>query len=247
MASPTKYVKHFIPLESNPSLFTTLAHKLGLTCTLNFVDILTLTPDTLAYVARPATALIFVFPTTPRYEAQKAEFDAARSDYTGAGEEDVVWFKQTINNACGLYGILHAMCNGGHGPSVHVEAGSTLDEILKKGTLVKQRVQALETSQELEMAYESVALLGDTEPPQDAEEEVDYHYVAIVKGNSGELYELDGDSKGPIQLGISMGEEEDLLADERVLGIMRRKIDMEQEGDMSWGFNIMALVPRDKT
>ncbi len=23
-----------------------------------------------------------------------------------------IWHKQTINNACGLYGILHAVCNG---------------------------------------------------------------------------------------------------------------------------------------
>jgi hypothetical protein len=23
-----------------------------------------------------------------------------------------MWFKQTINNACGLYSILHAVCNG---------------------------------------------------------------------------------------------------------------------------------------
>lgn len=25
--------------------------------------------------------------------------------------EEVVWFRQTINNACGLYAILHAICN----------------------------------------------------------------------------------------------------------------------------------------
>lgn len=25
---------------------------------------------------------------------------------------NVVWYKQTINNACGLYAILHAVCNG---------------------------------------------------------------------------------------------------------------------------------------
>lgn len=30
----------------------------------------------------------------------------------GGEAEDVTWFKQTINNACGFYGILHAICNG---------------------------------------------------------------------------------------------------------------------------------------
>jgi len=33
--------------------------------------------------------------------------------YMGSSNEgDVVWFEQTINNACSLYSILHALCNG---------------------------------------------------------------------------------------------------------------------------------------
>lgn len=30
----------------------------------------------------------------------------------GEEEEPVMWFRQTINNACGLYAILHAISNG---------------------------------------------------------------------------------------------------------------------------------------
>ena len=30
----------------------------------------------------------------------------------GEEEEPVIWFRQTINNACGLYAILHAISNG---------------------------------------------------------------------------------------------------------------------------------------
>lgn len=34
-------------------------------------------------------------------------------DYDGCGDgEDVVWWRQTIDNACGLYGLLHGICNG---------------------------------------------------------------------------------------------------------------------------------------
>lgn len=69
--------------------------------------------ELLAFTPRPALALILVLPTSEAYERQIAGNEATRQDYAGSGDdEDVVWFKQTINNACGLYGILHAVCNG---------------------------------------------------------------------------------------------------------------------------------------
>ncbi|KAG9228476.1 hypothetical protein BJ875DRAFT_477378 [Amylocarpus encephaloides] len=61
----------------------------------------------------PALALVLVFPTTDGYETQKIAEEATCEEYGGSGEdEDVVWFKPTINNACGLYSILHAVSNG---------------------------------------------------------------------------------------------------------------------------------------
>ncbi|TFK57603.1 ubiquitin carboxyl-terminal hydrolase isozyme L1 [Heliocybe sulcata] len=106
--------KHFIPLESNPIVFTDLIHKLGVSQSLAFSDVLSLEdPELLAFVPRPVHALVLVFPTSTAYEARKAESEAARVEYTGSGaEQDVIWFKQTIHNACGLYAILHAVCNG---------------------------------------------------------------------------------------------------------------------------------------
>jgi ubiquitin carboxyl-terminal hydrolase L3 len=111
---PTKtYRKHYLPLESNPELFTQLINSLGVT-SLEFQDVYSIDePDLLAIVARPVYALVLVFPTTPVYEEQIAKEEAARDQYTGSGAgEDVIWFQQTINNACGLYGILHAVSNG---------------------------------------------------------------------------------------------------------------------------------------
>lgn len=108
------YTKHFIPLESDPDIFTALAQKLGLDQTLSFQDVLSLDdPELMAFIPRPVHALVLVFPTSDAYESQKAEDEGQRREYTGNGpNEDVLWFKQTINNACGLYGILHAVCNG---------------------------------------------------------------------------------------------------------------------------------------
>ena len=108
------YRKHYIPLESNPELFTRLIHKLGVSTSLAFQDVLSIDdPDLLAFIPRPVLALVLVFPTSDSYESQKTKEEALVQPYHGSGkDENVIWFKQTINNACGLYGILHSVSNG---------------------------------------------------------------------------------------------------------------------------------------
>ena len=108
------YHKHYIPLESNPAVFTQLIHQLGVSTSLAFHDVLSIDdPDVLAFLPRPALALVLIFPTSTTYEEHKAKEDKSREDYVKSGEEEqVIWYRQTINNACGLYGILHAVSNG---------------------------------------------------------------------------------------------------------------------------------------
>lgn len=108
------YRKHFIPLESNPALFTALIHQLGVSTSLAFHDVLSIEdPELLAFVPRPALALILVFPTSTVYEEHKSKEETSRDDYSRSGDDEhVMWYRQTINNACGLYGILHAISNG---------------------------------------------------------------------------------------------------------------------------------------
>ena len=110
----TTHRKHYIPLESNPEVFTELIHKLGVSESLAFQDVLSIDdPDLIALIPRPVFALVLVFPTSGVYEEQKAAEEADYMEYDGSGEKkQVMWFKQTINNACGLYGILHAVSNG---------------------------------------------------------------------------------------------------------------------------------------
>lgn len=103
MDSP--YRKHFIPLESDPEIFNKLIYSLGASPSLAFEDVVSL--DELTALPHPALALILIFPTTQDYEKQKA---GANKTYS-IGSSGVVWFKQTINNACGLYAILHSLGN----------------------------------------------------------------------------------------------------------------------------------------
>jgi ubiquitin carboxyl-terminal hydrolase L3 len=105
--------KHFIPLESNPEVFTELIHKLGLPDSLCFQDVLSLDDaELLAFIPRPAYALVLVFPTKDGFEKKVDEEKTKLKDCEVPEPNDVVFFKQTINNACGLYAILHAACNG---------------------------------------------------------------------------------------------------------------------------------------
>ena len=67
----------------------------------------------LASITRPVLALILVSSTSGDYEGKLAAREAARSKNDRREDgDDMIWFKQTIHNACGLYAILHAVCNG---------------------------------------------------------------------------------------------------------------------------------------
>ena len=93
---------------------SSLVHKLGLSSELSWHDVYSLDdPSLLDFVPRPAHALLLVFPVSAAYIKARADEDASLSEYEGAGSgEEVLWFKQTIGNACGLMGIIHAACNG---------------------------------------------------------------------------------------------------------------------------------------
>ena len=100
--------------ENNPEVMTPLAHKLGLSSQLSFHDVFSIDdPDMLAFIPRPALALLLCFPVTAAVEKYTEAEDASKADYHGSGEaEEVIWFRQTIGNACGLYGLLHGVSNG---------------------------------------------------------------------------------------------------------------------------------------
>jgi ubiquitin carboxyl-terminal hydrolase L3 len=104
----------FIPLEANPQLMTELLHRLGVSSALQMHDVLSLTdPDLLAFIPRPALAVLMVFPVSAAHTSHRLAEDSLREDYKASGPgEPVVWFRQTIRNACGMMGLLHATANG---------------------------------------------------------------------------------------------------------------------------------------
>ena len=119
---------------------------------------------------------------------------------------------------------------------------SLMSRLLEVGMPLKpeERGRALEASEELETAYASVARKGDTQAPASPEDDVDFHYICLVKSHkNGNLFQLDGDRGRPIDLG-PLPSEEDALSD-TCLDIIRSMVNEDEEGSLN--FSLMALVP----
>jgi ubiquitin carboxyl-terminal hydrolase L3 len=221
----------------------TLMYNLGLSQALAFQDVFSIDdPDLLAFVPRPAQALLLIFPVSEVYEKSRHQEDEAREEYQGNGDEEpVVWYKQTIGNACGLIGLLHAVSNGA--ARRNVETGSKLDKLIQEAVPLgpTERADLLYESQALESAHQAAASEGDTSAPS-ADDSVDLHFVCFVKADDGHLWELDGRRKGPLDRG-ALSQGEDVLSEKALQLGPRTFMKREAEGGgKDLRFSLIALV-----
>ncbi|KAF2721585.1 cysteine proteinase [Polychaeton citri CBS 116435] len=243
--SETRARRKFIPLENNPEVMTALMHKLGLSSSLQFHDVYSIDePDLLAFVPRPALALLLVFPVSNTYEKFRQEEDSGKEAYEGSGSnEPVIWYKQTIGNACGLMGLLHAASNGA--ARQQIQNGSALDDFVRQAIPLRPRERAdlLENTEALENAHQAAGAQGDTTAP-DANDDVDLHYVCFVKDERDRhLWEMDGRRKGPIDRGL-LGADGDVLSDAALDKGVRSFLKREQEaGGGELRFSLICLAP----
>ena len=105
-----------------------------------------------------------------------------------------------------------------------------------------ERALVLENSPELERIHTTAALKGDTAPPEHAEDEVPNHFICFVPSSrTGSLYLLDGDRKGPVDLGVKLPEGGDMLsgpAHDAVRTFLHRE-------DNVLNFSLLALVKQE--
>ncbi|OAP59439.1 hypothetical protein AYL99_06737 [Fonsecaea erecta] len=231
-------------MKNNPQVMTKLAHRLGLSPALSFHDAYSLTdPDLVSFLPRPASALLFTHPCSTTAEAHYAKINEAEADYDGAGPgEPVMFYRQIINHACGLIGLLHCTTNGT--AADFIQDGSDLDKLVKDTTPLKpdDRARFLHDSEMLEIAHATAAHSGDsTVPPLG--EDPGHAFVAFVKGKDGRLWELEGRRKGPVELGM-LQEDEDVLSDKALnlgpLPFLRRE---EAAGGGDFRFSCTVLAP----
>ena len=227
--------------ENNPDVMTRLALQLGLSPELQFYDVYSLDePELLAHIPRPAFALLVIIPLTSAWNRDRDTEDAGKSDYAGFGEEEpVIWFKQTIGNACGSIGLLHSMING---PAADfIEPDSDLAAIRRRAVPLPmaERADLLYNSKSFELAHKSVEEAGDTVAIPAAEHN-GQHFVAFVKAE-GKLWELEGSRKGPLERG-SLADNEDVLSPRALEMGLKRIIRLKSDEGGDVRFSCIALA-----
>ncbi|CEG41977.1 ubiquitin carboxyl-terminal hydrolase isozyme l3-like [Plasmopara halstedii] len=198
--------KRWFPLESNPEVINSYAKNLGFpTSQFSFYDVLSTEEWALATVPTPVMAVIMLFPIKPHTEKADKE-EAARIEKEGQiVSPNVYYMRQTVGNACGTVGILHAIGNVRH--LVQLHPGSYLDNFFHE-TETKtpmEIAQYLEKDDELEKTHSSAAVAGQSEQLESVDDPINTHFVCFSCVD-GHLYELDGRKKRPINHGPSSPE-----------------------------------------
>lgn len=235
--------KLVIPLESNPSIFTELSYKLGLSPILQFHDVYSLTdPELLSFLPQPIFGIILLFPLTPNYEAYRKEKDAEAGTYENENP-NIHWFKQTIGNGCGLYALLHLLANILIDLTLsHLQINDLVTKIQGRNLSVEETsliVEELEKNIKLDEQFGSK---GQTKAPP-LGEAVDLHFISFIKGKDNHLYELDGRRKGPIDLGeVGATGKDSIIKEQKLIDKIQFYIDNADEKNKH-NFALMALGP----
>ncbi|XP_026074073.1 ubiquitin carboxyl-terminal hydrolase isozyme L3-like isoform X1 [Carassius auratus] len=188
--------QRWLPLEANPEVMNQFLRQLGLVPTWQFGDVYGLEAEVLSLVPRPVCAVLLLFPITEKYETFRQEEEARIKSQGQEISSDVYFMKQTIGNACGTIGLIHAVANNQR--CLEFEPNSPLKAFLLQSAKMSPEEKAafLEKDESIRVTHESSAQEGQTEAPS-LDEKVDLHFIAFVNVE-GHLYELDGRKPFPI-------------------------------------------------
>ncbi|KAL6844148.1 hypothetical protein ACP4OV_025821 [Aristida adscensionis] len=252
-SAPGSAGERWPPLESSPDVFNQLLWSLGVPeDEAEFHDVYGLDADALEVVPQPVLAVILCFPDPPPQDAT----NSSEQEDLSAG--DKVYFIQQIEslgNACGTIGLLHAV--GNVSSQISLVENSYLDIFFKSTASMDayERAVFLEKDDAMARAHSLAASAGVTEVPVPLPmrtgthsgkhqtkyfvcDDVEEHYVCFVAVN-GTLYELDGMKHEPIKHGSSTSIS--LLQDAvNVIKVIMRNI------PNSINFNVMALSRKAK-
>ncbi|GER25719.1 ubiquitin carboxyl-terminal hydrolase isozyme L3 [Striga asiatica] len=192
-SSPSR--KKWLPLEANPDVMNQFIWGLGVAPDeAECYDVYGFDDELLEMVPKPVLAVLFLYPLTPQSEEERVQQDSAIKEPSS----EVYFMKQTVGNACGTIGLLHAV--GNITSRIKLVEGSYLDNFFKSTANMNpsERAAFLENDREMEVAHSVAATAGDTE----ASDDVNTHFICFTCINE-QLYELDGRRAGPISHGAS--------------------------------------------
>ncbi|XP_073111760.1 ubiquitin carboxyl-terminal hydrolase 3 isoform X3 [Elaeis guineensis] len=239
MAAPSK---RWLPLEANPDVMNQFIWGLGVPEEeVEFNDVYGLDEELLEMVPKPVLAVMFLFPYTAQIEAErKADREQDSTEKKESGKK-VYFLKQTVGNACGTIGILHALGNATS--EINLVEGSYFDRFYKSTANMDpyERAAFLEKDREMEDAHSVAATAGDTEES----------FMSLMGGSSNRylmvLHHLVACcSKLKLKKGVTLAYafamrlEPDLKDAAKVIKTMIQKI------PDSMNFNVMALSKKEK-
>ncbi|GMN30980.1 hypothetical protein TIFTF001_003050 [Ficus carica] len=218
--------KRWLPLEANPDVMNQFLWGLGLPETeAECCDVYGLGEELLEMVPKPVLAVLFLYPLTQQSEEERIQ----QANEVKEPHGRVYYMRQTVGNACGTVGLLHAV--GNITSEIKLVEGSFLDKFFKSTANMDalERARFLENDTEMEVAHAVAATAGDTE----ASDDVNTHFICFTCVD-GTLYELDGRKTGPISHGSSSPEA--LLKDaaQVIQGMIEKNPD-------SLNFNVIAI------
>ncbi|KAK6117463.1 hypothetical protein DH2020_048790 [Rehmannia glutinosa] len=183
-------------------------------------DVYGLDEELLEMVPKPVLAVLFLYPLTSQSEQERIQQDNTIKEPSSG----VYFMKQTVGNACGTIGLLHAV--GNITSEIKLVEGSYLDNFFKSTAKMDplERAKFLENDREMEVAHSVAATAGETE----------YNLHPRHGDFVGQLYELDGRRAGPISHGASSAST--LLQD--AAKVIQKII---QKNPDSINFNVMAI------
>ncbi|KAF8412450.1 hypothetical protein HHK36_000414 [Tetracentron sinense] len=236
------FTKRWLPLEANPDIMNQFLWGLGLPeDDAECYDVYGLDEELLEMVPKPVLAVLFLYPLTTQTEEERIQQESLKK--LQETSDKVYFLKQTVGNACGTIGLLHAV--GNVTSDIKLLEGSYLDRFFKSTASMDplERAAFLEKDGEVEVAHSVAATAGDTEAKMVkamptftlfmATDNADAHFICYTCVN-GELYELDGRKSQPISHGASSPSS--LLQDAaKVIKAM-----IEKNPD-SINFNVIAL------
>ncbi|KAA1470345.1 peptidase C12 ubiquitin carboxyl-terminal hydrolase 1 [Dentipellis sp. KUC8613] len=235
--------QRWIPLESNPEVLNAWANRVGLIATdSQFCDVYGLDEELIDMVPHPVKAVVLLFPIRGGIEtARREEDERLKKEGQPAIDPTVVWIKQTISNACGTMGLLHALINSDVAIVPESPLARFIDACQYKSP--EERAHLLETTPLFADIHAEAASSGQTAPPADSH--TDLHFTCFVQApdaaarmsQSGisdmRIIELDGSRGGPIDRGHCT----DLLKD--VANYIKEKVIPKAP---SLEFSMMALA-----
>ncbi|CAD6564744.1 MAG: ubiquitinyl hydrolase 1 [Tremellales sp. Tagirdzhanova-0007] len=231
----------WVPLESSPEVFNTWARSLGLPeSPLSFQDLFSLEPDFLGFIPKPVKAVLLLFPSSFSKDVREQEEKDGEGTWEGEG---VWWIKQTISNACGSIGLLHALLNlPSSGPYALAPNSALMN--FKAASLplsAIDRAALLEKADFFENAHTSAAQSGQSAIPDDLD--VIHHFIAFIEAENSKgenrVVELDGGRNGPFDRGACT----DLL--QSVATVVQEKYIARSGGDINFNMIVLAGESQD--